>query len=60
MYRIVLNNSLIDDEDEPEYIMLINQNVPASSFLNKESSADVLLNYCEGLKFPTETRFLLD
>ena len=57
---IYINNSLIDDEDETENIMLINQNVPVPSFLNAESSDDVLLNYCDGLKVITETRFLLD
>ena len=46
---------MIDDEGGPESIMLINQNVPVPSFLNAESSDDVLRNYCDGLKVPTKT-----
>ena len=39
------DNDLIDDEDDPEDIMMINQNVPIPSFLDTESSVDVLRNY---------------
>ena len=46
-------HELIDDEDEPEDIMTINQNVPVLSFLDAEICANVLRNYCEGLKVPT-------
>ena len=35
------------------YIILIHKNVPVSSFLDAESSVDVLHNQCEGLNFPT-------
>ena len=44
---IYIYNALIDDEDDPEDIMLINKNVPVPSFLYSESSDDVLRNYCE-------------
>ena len=40
--------------------MPTNKNVPVPSFLYAERSFDVLQNYCEGLKVPTETRFLLN
>ena len=53
-------NDLIDDNDDPEDIMAINQNVPVPSFLYSESSVDVLRNYCEGFKVPTEPQFLLE
>ena len=52
--------ALIDDEGDYEDIMATNQNVPFLSFLDAESSFDVLRNYYEGLKFLTETRFLID
>ena len=51
---------MIDDEDEPEYIIPINQNVPVPSCLDEESSVDILRNYYEGFKVPTETKNLLD
>ena len=54
------NGALIDDDDEPKEFMPITQNVPVPSFQNAESSVDVLRDYCEGAKVPTETRFLLD
>ena len=38
---------------------MINQNVLVPSFLDAESSAGVLRNYCEGLKVSTETWFCL-
>ena len=56
----IYNGALIDDDNEPEELMHITQNVPVPSFQNAESSVDVLHNYCEGAKVPTETRFLLD
>ena len=40
-------NSLVDDEDYLEEKIIINQNVPVSSFLYAESSVDVLRNYFE-------------
>ena len=30
---------------------------PIPSFINTESSVDVLRNYCEGIKSPTKTKF---
>ena len=51
-------NALIYDEFKPEDI--ISQNVLVPSFLGAYISVDVLRNYCEGLKVPTETQFLLD
>ena len=50
-----LINALIDDGDDPEDIITINQNFPVPSFLDAESSAFLLHNYCEGLKVSTET-----
>ena len=52
-------SSFIDDEDETEDIIPINQKIPVPSFLDAKSSVDVLRNYCEGLKVPTETRFFI-
>ena len=52
-------NSMIDDEDDPEKIMMINQNSLLPSILDADISVDDLSNYCEGLKVPTETRFFL-
>ena len=41
-------------------IIPTNQIFPVPSFLDAKSSVDVLRNYCEGLKVPIETQFLLD
>ena len=58
--NVTFYNALIDDEYDPEDIMQTNQNFPVPSFLDAESSVDVLHNYCEGLKVPIETQFFLD